>query len=88
MLFPPVFLFATYANIQGMKTDAAGISAAWSAAYLILARRRSPVEGLRGKFTARGGVRGLTMALCAAEVVAGGTAYVFGRREKEELAGR
>ncbi|GAM82950.1 hypothetical protein ANO11243_009360 [Dothideomycetidae sp. 11243] len=81
MLFPPVFLFSTYVNLQGLKTDSAGISAAWSAAYLVLASRRKPPTGFRGKFTARGALRGVAMAGCAVEVVAGGVAWTFGRRE-------
>lgn len=85
MLFPPVFLFSTYVNLQGMKKDSAGISAAWSAAYLILASRRKPATGFRGKFTARGAVRGVAMGLCAVEVAAGGVAYVFGKREKDAV---
>lgn len=88
MLFPPVFLFSTYVNLQGMKTDSAGISAAWSAAYIILASRRAPVNGFRGKFSARGALRGLAMGLCALEVAAGGVAYVFGKREKESINNR
>ncbi|TKX18869.1 hypothetical protein C1H76_8991 [Elsinoe australis] len=84
MLFPPVFLFSSYLNLSGFKIDSAGISAAWSAAYLILAARRRPMQGLRGKFTARGAVRGVAMAGAAGETVAGGTAYALGRREREE----
>jgi len=30
LLFPPVFLFSSYLNVNGYKTDSAGITAAWS----------------------------------------------------------
>ncbi|KAF4551866.1 Hypothetical protein D9617_12g037560 [Elsinoe fawcettii] len=86
MLFPPVYLFSSYLNLSGFVIDSAGISAAWSAAYLILAARRRPLQGLRGKFTARGLVRGTTMGLAAGETVAGGLAYGMGRRGREEEA--
>lgn len=82
MLFPPVLLFTSYANIQGFKTDTAGISAAWSGLYLVLAsRRRQP---LMKKFGARGIVRGATMALCLANMIGGGLAYTLGKREEED----
>lgn len=44
MLFPPVLLFSSYLNLSGYKTDAAGISAAWSGLYALLAMRRSQVS--------------------------------------------
>lgn len=82
MLFPPVLLFTSYANIQGFKTDSAGISAAWSGLYLLLAgRRRQP---FMKKFGARGIVRGATMSLCLVNMIGGGLAYTLGKREEEE----
>ncbi|KAE8349531.1 hypothetical protein BDV28DRAFT_59110 [Aspergillus coremiiformis] len=82
MLFPPVLLFTSYANIQGFKTESAGISAAWSGLYLLLAgRRRQP---FMKKWGARGIVRGMTMGLCLANMVGGGLAYTLGKREEEE----
>lgn len=82
MLFTPVLLFTSYANLQGFKTDTAGISAAWSGLYLLLAsRRRQP---LKQKFGTRGIVRGGTMALCLVNMVGGGLAYTLGKREQEE----
>lgn len=82
MIFPPVLLFTSYANIQGFKTDTAGISAAWSGLYLLLAgRRRQP---FMKKWGARGIVRGATMGLCLANLVGGGLAYTLGKREDEE----
>ncbi|KAE8362027.1 hypothetical protein BDV27DRAFT_22769 [Aspergillus caelatus] len=82
MLFPPVLLFTSYANLQGFKTDSAGISAAWSGLYLLLAgRRRQP---FMKKWGARGIVRGVTMGLCLANMVGGGLAYTLGKREEED----
>jgi hypothetical protein len=43
------------------------------------------VQGLKKKFTLRGGVRGASIALCAVNATGGGLAYVFGKREKEEV---
>lgn len=82
MLFPPVLLFASYLNLSDYKTDAAGISAAWSGLYALLAMRRR--QGLKNKVTVRGVVRGASLGLCAVNVAGGGLAYVFGSREKEE----
>ena len=81
MLFPPVLLLTSYANLQGFKKDTAGISAAWSGLYLLLAsRRRQPITK---KFGARGIVRGGTMALCLVNMIGGGLAYTLGSREEE-----
>ncbi|WPH02199.1 Hypothetical protein R9X50_00505400 [Acrodontium crateriforme] len=82
MLFPPALLASTYLNLNGYKKDAAGASAAWSAAYLVLARRRK--QGFSNKFGVRGVVRGATMALCVANVLGGGLAYVFMKREEHD----
>jgi len=82
MLFPPVFLLSSYLNINGFATDAAGISASWSGLYLILAMRRK--QALRSKFGVRGITRGATLGLCAVQMVGGGLAYTFGKREVEE----
>jgi len=86
MLFPPVLLFTSYLNLQGYKTDAAGLSAAWSGLYLILAARRKPAR-LINKFGTRGILRGATMALAGVNMVSGGMAYAFGKREKERGIG-
>lgn len=77
MLFPPVFLFSSYLNVQGYKKDAAGLTGAWSAAYLVLARRRRQSTFV-SRFGARGLVRGATLGLCVVNVVGGGLGYVFG----------
>jgi hypothetical protein len=80
MLFPPILLFSSYLNVQGYKHDAAGLTSAWSAAYLVLARRRK--QGFGSKWGARGLVRGATMGLCLVNVVSGGLVYAFGKREE------
>jgi hypothetical protein len=46
MMFAPMLLFSSYLNLSDYKTDAAGITAAWSGLYGLLAMRRSQV-GLR-----------------------------------------
>ncbi|KAL5362318.1 hypothetical protein BJX96DRAFT_100148 [Aspergillus floccosus] len=81
MLFPPILLFTSYANLQGFKKDSAGISAAWSGLYLLLAGRRR--QQFMKKWGARGIVRGMTMGLCMANMVGGGLAYTLGKREEE-----
>ena len=43
MMFAPVLLFSSYLNLSNYKTDAAGITAAWSGLYGLLALRRSQV---------------------------------------------
>ncbi|KAL1797257.1 hypothetical protein ACET3X_003863 [Alternaria dauci] len=82
MTFTPVLLFSSYLNLSNYKTDAAGITAAWSGLYALLAMRRS--QGIKNKFSARGIVRGGSLALCAINVAGCGLAYTFGKREKEE----
>jgi len=79
LLFPPVFLFSSYLNVNGYKTDSAGITAAWSGAYLLLARRRK--QGFGNKFGARGLIRGGTMGLCLVNLAGGGLAYAFGGKK-------
>ena len=44
MIFPPILLFSSYLNINSYKIDAAGITAAWSGLYLLLASRRKQVS--------------------------------------------
>lgn len=82
MLFPPVLLFTSYANIQGHKVDSAGISAAWSGLYLLLAGRRK--HQFMKKWGPRGIVRGTTMGFCLINMVGGGLAYTMGKRDDEE----
>ncbi|KAH8697186.1 hypothetical protein BGW36DRAFT_296074 [Talaromyces proteolyticus] len=82
MTFVPVLLFTSYANLNGFEKDSAGISAAWSGLYLILASRRK--QAFMKKWGARGIVRGTTMGLCLVNMVAGGLAYTLGKKDEEE----
>ncbi|KAI4742562.1 hypothetical protein E4T50_07016 [Aureobasidium sp. EXF-12298] len=82
MLFVPVLLFSSYLNLNGYPVDSAGVTSAWSAAYLVVARRRK--QAFASKFGARGAIRGLTLGLCAANIVSGGLAYTFGKREARD----
>lgn len=81
MLFPPVLLFSSYLNVNGYPTNSAGITSAWSAAYLVLARRRK--QKFANKFGARGLIRGGTLGVCAANLVGCGVAYAFGQKDEE-----
>lgn len=88
MLLPPVLLFSTYLNLSDYKVDAAGITAAWSGLYLIMAnRRKAPGAGMRqrlgSKFSARGLTRGAAMTVAGANVVGGGLTYAFGKRKED-----
>ena len=47
MIFPPILLFSSYLNINSYKIDAAGITAAWSGLYLLLASRRKQVSSIQ-----------------------------------------
>ncbi|KAF2199089.1 hypothetical protein GQ43DRAFT_442791 [Delitschia confertaspora ATCC 74209] len=82
MMFPPVLLFSSYLNLSGYQTDAAGITAAWSGLYALLAMRRK--QQFSKKFTIRGAVRGTSLALCYANVAAGGVAYALGRPRSDD----
>ncbi|KAJ9138599.1 hypothetical protein NKR23_g8325 [Pleurostoma richardsiae] len=83
MTFVPLLAFSSYLNVAGFKLDSAGITAAWSGLYVLLAMRRRSPRGLRGKFSARGLVRGTAMGLGTVNTVAGGWAYAMGDRAKE-----
>ncbi|KAL2833415.1 hypothetical protein BDW59DRAFT_138622 [Aspergillus cavernicola] len=82
MLFPPIFLFTSYVNLLGFKTDSAGIGAAWSGLYLLISARRK--QPFMKKWGARGLTRGATMGLCLVNMVGGGLAYTLGKKEDEE----
>lgn len=41
-------------------------------------------QGLRNKFGVRGVTRGATLGLCVVNMVGGGLAYTFGKREDKE----
>jgi hypothetical protein len=83
MSFTPVLVFASYLNVAGFTIDSAGLTAAWSGLYALLAlRRRQPT--LRGKFSARGAVRGGAIGLGLANCAAGGWVWATGDRKREE----
>ncbi len=89
MLFPPVLLFSTYLNLSSYTIDSAGLTAAWSGLYILLARRRKVAGAnissrLGSKFGARGLTRGGAMFLAGANVLGCGVTYAFGRRSAEE----
>lgn len=86
MLFPPLLAFGSYLTLAGFRIDGAGMTAAWSALYVLLAARRRARRhpGLSGRFSLRGLVRGSAMGLGAANAVAGGYVYATGNRKKEE----
>ncbi|OAA37637.1 hypothetical protein NOR_07014 [Metarhizium rileyi] len=81
-LFTPPLLFSSYLNLSGYQTGSAGLTAAWSGLYALLAlRRRQP---FRSKFSARGLVRGAAIGLGSANAVAGGWVYFGGDFAKDE----
>ncbi|KAL8770280.1 MAG: hypothetical protein Q9209_003916 [Squamulea sp. 1 TL-2023] len=82
LLFPPVLLASTFLNLYSYTTDSAGITAAWSGLYLLLARRRKS-EHMMQKFGTRGIVRGTTMGVCGINMLAGGWVYATGNRAQE-----
>jgi len=84
LLFPPILLFSTYLNIHNYKIEAAGIGAAWSGMYLLLAGRRR--QSIGQKWGIRGIVRGATMGLCLTNLVSGGFVYAIGETVKEDGA--
>ncbi|KAK4157675.1 hypothetical protein C8A00DRAFT_39956 [Chaetomidium leptoderma] len=84
MLFTPLLVFSSYLTLAGFRIDGAGMTAAWSGIYVLLAARRRPAS-LRSKFLSlRGGVRGAAMGLGAANTVAGLYTYGTGDRKAEE----
>jgi hypothetical protein len=90
MLFPPVLVFSTYLNLSAYQIDSAGLTAAWSGLYLLMANRRKAVGGFGARLGSRLGARGLTrgaaMAVAGANVVGCGLTYAFGSREGDERA--
>ncbi|KAL2175372.1 uncharacterized protein P884DRAFT_248075 [Thermothelomyces heterothallicus CBS 202.75] len=83
MLFPPLLVFSSYLTLAGFQTDGAGMTAAWSGVYALLAARRRPAS-LRSRFSLRGVVRGAAVGLAVANTVAGLYTYATGDRKKEE----
>ncbi|KAL2195961.1 hypothetical protein P885DRAFT_38939 [Corynascus similis CBS 632.67] len=89
MLFPPLLVFSSYLTLAGFQTDGAGMTAAWSGMYALLAARRRPTGSLRSRFfSLRGAVRGAAMGLGVANAVAGLYTYATGDRKKEEAERR
>jgi hypothetical protein len=85
MVFAPLLLFGAYLNVAGFKIDSAGMTAAWSGLYVLLAARRGRgIRNIRNKISARGVVRGAAMGLGTINAVAGGLAYATGDRKAEE----
>ncbi|KAL7815741.1 hypothetical protein V8C26DRAFT_401417 [Trichoderma gracile] len=80
-LFTPPLLFSSYLNLSGYPTASAGLTAAWSGLYALLALRRR--QSLRAKFSIRGIVRGTAVGLGAANCVAGGWVYLHGSKERD-----
>ncbi|KAL2024158.1 hypothetical protein VTK56DRAFT_9938 [Thermocarpiscus australiensis] len=87
MLFTPLLAFSSYLTLAGFKIDGAGMTAAWSGVYVLLAARRRPAS-LRSRFSLRGVVRGSAMGLGAANTVAGLYTYATGDRKAEEAERR
>lgn len=83
LAFAPLLLFGSYLNVAGFKIDSAGMTAAWSGLYVLLAARRKPAS-LRQKWSLRGGVRGTAMGLGTVNTIAGGWTYFTGNRKAEE----
>ncbi|KAK5656240.1 hypothetical protein OQA88_5002 [Cercophora sp. LCS_1] len=83
MLFTPLLVFSSYLSVAGFKIDSAGMTAAWSGMYVLLASRRRPAT-LRKKFSIGGAVRLTAMGLGAANCIAGGYTYAVGDRQAEE----
>ncbi|KAL3959671.1 hypothetical protein ACCO45_004788 [Purpureocillium lilacinum] len=81
-IFTPPLLFSSYLNLSGYTTGSAGLTAAWSGLYALLALRRR--QGFRSKFSARGLVRGAAIGMGATNCVAGGWVYFMGDFEKDE----
>lgn len=85
LLFVPVLLFSSYANLQGFKIDSAGVTMAASGAYALLALRRRQGGGFRARFlSVRGAVRGCAIALGVANAAAAGWVYATGDRDREK----
>jgi hypothetical protein len=86
-LFTPPLLFASYLNLSGFTTGSAGLTAAWSGLYALLAlRRRQPVSLRRRFLSVRGVVRGTAVGLGFANCIAGGWVYANGDFKRDEEA--
>ncbi|KAF7563367.1 hypothetical protein G7046_g788 [Stylonectria norvegica] len=83
-LFTPPLLFSSYLNLSGYPTGSAGLAAAWSGLYALLALRRH--QSLRGKMSIRGVIRGTAIGLGTANCLAGGWVYFNGDLNKDAEA--
>lgn len=83
MTVPAVLLFSTYLNLSEYKTESAGLTAAWSGVYLLMASRRKNTKFI-SKLGARGLVRGATMGVAAVNLVACGATYALGRNKVDD----
>ncbi|KAK3898564.1 hypothetical protein C8A05DRAFT_47156 [Staphylotrichum tortipilum] len=83
LVIPPLLIFSSYLTLAGFQIDGAGMTAAWSGIYTLLALRRRPAS-LRSRFSLRGFVRGTAVGLGAANTVAGLYVYGTGDRVREE----
>ncbi|KAK7735245.1 hypothetical protein SLS53_007635 [Cytospora paraplurivora] len=84
LVFTPMLIVSSYLNVAGFKIDSAGLTAAWSGLYVLLAARRRGIP-LRQRFTARGATRVAAQGLGLVNAVAGGYVYATGDREEEKL---
>jgi len=89
LVFAPVLLFSTYLNLSTFVVDSAGLTAAWSGLYLLLAsRRKGKGNGLKMRmgntFGARGLTRGAAMGVAGLNVLGCGITYAIGERKKRE----
>jgi len=90
MFFAASLAFSSYVNVAGFTIDSAGMTAAWSGMYVLLAARRRPqtlAANFKARFSPRGLARGGAMGLGAANMVAGGYVYATGDRELERASG-
>lgn len=81
-IFTPPLLFSSYLNLSGFETGSAGLTAAWSGLYALLALRRR--QAFRSKFSVRGIVRASAIGMGATNAVAGGWVYFNGDFKKDD----
>ncbi|ORY64204.1 uncharacterized protein BCR38DRAFT_457963 [Pseudomassariella vexata] len=84
LLFVPILMFSSYINLQGFKKDSAGLTAAASGTYALLALRRKPTA-LMNRFSVRGAVRGAAVLLGTANAVGCGWVYATVDRQAEKV---
>ena len=84
--------FSSYVNVAGYAIDGAGMTAAWSGIYVLLAARRRPQavlsqSSLGARFSSRAVVRAAAMGLGTVNCAAGYYAYATGDRAAEAASG-